>query len=124
MTTPRWVETRCHPIALRDVLGYIVGVVKSLVARTFSLQFFVAVKSRLPPSPRMVDKSEISWSLIRKRFGKGDENFSLNLYYTTGLMPFVYGAFLMNYENVEDDGPGGRDRRGNHTGDWSRRSYA
>jgi len=25
MTTPRWVETRCQPIALRDVLGYLVG---------------------------------------------------------------------------------------------------
>jgi hypothetical protein len=30
-----------------------------------------------------------------KRFGKGDENFSLNLYCTTGLMPSVSGAFLM-----------------------------
>jgi uncharacterized protein YbjT (DUF2867 family) len=25
MTTPRWVETRCQPIALRDVLEYLVG---------------------------------------------------------------------------------------------------
>jgi len=25
MITPRWVETRCQPIALRDVLGYLVG---------------------------------------------------------------------------------------------------
>jgi len=25
MTTPRWVETRCQPIALRDVLGYLIG---------------------------------------------------------------------------------------------------
>jgi len=25
MTTPRWVETRCQPIALRDVLSYLVG---------------------------------------------------------------------------------------------------
>jgi uncharacterized protein YbjT (DUF2867 family) len=25
MTTPRWVETRCQPIALRDVLGYLKG---------------------------------------------------------------------------------------------------
>lgn len=25
MVTPRWVETRCQPIALRDVLGYLVG---------------------------------------------------------------------------------------------------
>jgi uncharacterized protein YbjT (DUF2867 family) len=25
MTTPRWVETRCQPIALRDVLNYLVG---------------------------------------------------------------------------------------------------
>jgi len=25
MTTPRWVETRCQPIALRDVLGYLVA---------------------------------------------------------------------------------------------------
>jgi len=25
MTTPRWVETRSQPIALRDVLGYLVG---------------------------------------------------------------------------------------------------
>jgi len=25
MTTPRWVETRCQPIALRDVLRYLVG---------------------------------------------------------------------------------------------------
>ena len=25
MTTPRWVETRCQPIALRDILGYLVG---------------------------------------------------------------------------------------------------
>ncbi|MGA3298195.1 MAG: NAD(P)H-binding protein [Candidatus Bathyarchaeia archaeon] len=28
MTTPRWVETRCQPIALRDVLGYLVGCVE------------------------------------------------------------------------------------------------
>jgi uncharacterized protein YbjT (DUF2867 family) len=26
MVTPRWVETRCQPIAVRDVLGYLVGV--------------------------------------------------------------------------------------------------
>jgi hypothetical protein len=69
-------------------------VVKSLVARTFSLQFFVAVKSRLLHLPRVVDKSEISWSLIEKRFGKGDENFSFNLWYTTGLKPFRVGYFL------------------------------
>ena len=25
MITPRWVETKCQPIALRDVLGYLVG---------------------------------------------------------------------------------------------------
>lgn len=25
MTTPRWVQTRCQPIALRDVLGYLVS---------------------------------------------------------------------------------------------------
>ena len=25
MVTPRWVETRCQPIALRDVLGYLIG---------------------------------------------------------------------------------------------------
>jgi uncharacterized protein YbjT (DUF2867 family) len=25
MTTPRWVETKCQPIALRNVLGYLVG---------------------------------------------------------------------------------------------------
>lgn len=43
---------------------------------------------------------------------------------TTGLMPFISDGFLMNYENVEDDSPSGRDRRGNHTGDWSHRSYA
>lgn len=26
MVTPRWVRTRCQPIAIRDVLGYLVGV--------------------------------------------------------------------------------------------------
>jgi uncharacterized protein YbjT (DUF2867 family) len=26
MITPKWVETRCQPIAVRDVLGYLVGV--------------------------------------------------------------------------------------------------
>jgi uncharacterized protein YbjT (DUF2867 family)/uncharacterized protein YndB with AHSA1/START domain len=26
MVTPRWVSTRCQPIAIRDVLGYLVGV--------------------------------------------------------------------------------------------------
>ncbi|HEY6530742.1 MAG TPA: SDR family oxidoreductase [Acidimicrobiales bacterium] len=26
MVTPRWVDTRCQPIAVRDVLGYLVGV--------------------------------------------------------------------------------------------------
>ena len=26
MVTPTWVETRCQPIAVRDVLGYLVGV--------------------------------------------------------------------------------------------------
>ncbi|MFA9447119.1 SDR family oxidoreductase [Egicoccus sp. AB-alg6-2] len=26
MTTPRWVDTRCQPIAVRDVLGYLVAV--------------------------------------------------------------------------------------------------
>jgi uncharacterized protein YbjT (DUF2867 family) len=26
MVTPKWVETRCQPIAVRDVLGYLVGV--------------------------------------------------------------------------------------------------
>lgn len=28
MTTPRWVETKCQPIALRDVLEYLVGCAK------------------------------------------------------------------------------------------------
>ena len=28
MTAPRWVETRCQPIALRDVLDYLVGCVE------------------------------------------------------------------------------------------------
>ena len=26
MVTPRWVRTRCQPIAIRDVLAYLVGV--------------------------------------------------------------------------------------------------
>ncbi len=28
MVTPRWVETRCQPIAIRDVLGYLVAVLE------------------------------------------------------------------------------------------------
>jgi uncharacterized protein YbjT (DUF2867 family) len=39
MTTPRWVETRCQPIALRDVLGYLVGCaeVEATAAGTFDI---------------------------------------------------------------------------------------
>ena len=28
MVTPKWVHTRCQPIAIRDVLRYLVGVVE------------------------------------------------------------------------------------------------
>ena len=34
MVTPRWVRTRCQPIAIRDVLGYLVGVLDDRAART------------------------------------------------------------------------------------------
>jgi uncharacterized protein YbjT (DUF2867 family) len=39
MVTPRWVETKCQPIALRDVLGYLEGcaVVESTVGRAFDI---------------------------------------------------------------------------------------
>ena len=39
MTTPRWVETRSQPIALRDVLGYLVGCaeVEEAAGRTFDI---------------------------------------------------------------------------------------
>lgn len=39
MTTPRWVETRCQPIALRDVLGYLVGCaeVEKTAGNTFDI---------------------------------------------------------------------------------------
>lgn len=30
MTTPRWVETRVQPIAVRDILAYLIGVLQSL----------------------------------------------------------------------------------------------
>jgi uncharacterized protein YbjT (DUF2867 family) len=39
MITPRWVETKCQPIALRDVLGYLQGClnVPQTVADTFDI---------------------------------------------------------------------------------------
>jgi uncharacterized protein YbjT (DUF2867 family) len=33
MVTPRWVRTRCQPIAIRDVLAYLVGVLGNADAR-------------------------------------------------------------------------------------------
>ena len=33
MVTPRWVRTRCQPIAIRDVLAYLVGVLGNAEAR-------------------------------------------------------------------------------------------
>ena len=39
MTVPRWVNTRCQPIAIRDVLGYLEGVLlnKKAFKRTFDI---------------------------------------------------------------------------------------
>jgi uncharacterized protein YbjT (DUF2867 family) len=39
MVTPKWVETRCQPIAIRDVLAYLVGVLHNDTAlgRTFEV---------------------------------------------------------------------------------------
>ena len=45
MVTPTWVETRCQPIAVRDVLGYLVGV--------------LGEPQRLRPGPR--DRRAPTW---------------------------------------------------------------
>jgi uncharacterized protein YbjT (DUF2867 family) len=39
MTVPRWVNTRCQPIAIRDVLGYLEGVMlhKKALGKTFDI---------------------------------------------------------------------------------------
>ncbi len=39
MTTPRWVKTRCQPIGIRDVLGYLEGVLfnHGAMGRTFDI---------------------------------------------------------------------------------------
>ena len=33
MVTPRWVHNRCQPIAIRDVLAYLVGVLEPTAGR-------------------------------------------------------------------------------------------
>jgi len=63
MTTPRWVETKCQPIALRDVLGYLVGCAE--VERTAGGTYDIGGPDILTYRQMMMQVAEILGKRVR-----------------------------------------------------------
>lgn len=63
MTTPRWVETRCQPIALRDVLGYLVGCAE--VEATAGVSFDIGGPDILTYRQMMTQVAELLGKRVR-----------------------------------------------------------